>query len=178
MYTIYHVVGIKVGCTIAPKRRFRQNRDLYGENIQIEILDELENCSAQFAGDREWEWADAFGYPRGYHYTARWDVRISAEELSANGRKAALVSNLGHASSEVRGHSGIGFENNFWYNKSDKHKKDAIKGSKIGASRGILGMQTTSECPHCGKTGQTAVMGRWHFDNCKFRTPPVVEFID
>lgn len=22
-------------------------------------------------------------------------------------------------------------------------------------------------CPHCGKEGQRAAMGRWHFDNCK-----------
>jgi ribosomal protein L37AE/L43A len=23
------------------------------------------------------------------------------------------------------------------------------------------------ECPHCGKLGHYAAMGRWHFDNCK-----------
>lgn len=26
-------------------------------------------------------------------------------------------------------------------------------------------------CPHCNKTGQLRVMKRWHFDNCKFKTP-------
>lgn len=25
-------------------------------------------------------------------------------------------------------------------------------------------------CPHCGATGQTAIMKRWHFDNCKHRS--------
>jgi len=26
-------------------------------------------------------------------------------------------------------------------------------------------------CPHCGKWGQKIIMGRWHFDNCKYRNP-------
>lgn len=26
------------------------------------------------------------------------------------------------------------------------------------------------DCPHCGKTGNTSNMIRWHFDNCKFKT--------
>lgn len=26
-------------------------------------------------------------------------------------------------------------------------------------------------CPHCGKSGQKIVMGRWHFDNCKSKPP-------
>lgn len=30
--------------------------------------------------------------------------------------------------------------------------------------------RTLSTCPHCGKTGQTFVMKRHHFDNCKWRT--------
>jgi len=25
-------------------------------------------------------------------------------------------------------------------------------------------------CPHCGKSGNTMIMHRWHFDNCKFKT--------
>lgn len=30
-------------------------------------------------------------------------------------------------------------------------------------------------CPHCGKEGhQGNMMMRWHFDNCKFSTPPVL----
>jgi hypothetical protein len=26
--------------------------------------------------------------------------------------------------------------------------------------------QSTTTCPHCGKTGQYAILCRWHFDNC------------
>lgn len=31
------------------------------------------------------------------------------------------------------------------------------------------------ECPHCGKTGSSRVMGRWHLDNCK-HNPELTDF--
>jgi hypothetical protein len=59
VYTIYHVVGIKVGCTCNFDRRNIQNQERYGSNIVIEILDIVsESCGADFAGDVEWAWAD------------------------------------------------------------------------------------------------------------------------
>jgi hypothetical protein len=26
--------------------------------------------------------------------------------------------------------------------------------------------QNTTTCTHCGKSGQSVIMSRWHFDNC------------
>lgn len=43
--------------------------------------------------------------------------------------------------------------------------KRVPKGPATG--KAATGVQV--ECPHCGKTGGTAIMGRWHFDNCKFK---------
>ena len=28
---------------------------------------------------------------------------------------------------------------------------------------------TVHTCPHCGKSGKSNSMKRWHFDNCKFK---------
>lgn len=30
-----------------------------------------------------------------------------------------------------------------------------------------IAAQIQVKCPHCGKEGQRATMGRWHFSNCK-----------
>lgn len=67
VYTIYHLPGRKVGCTCNPGRRFKEYR-LQGYTGPIEILERL-HCSVTEAGNREWEFADKFGYRRGWHYT-------------------------------------------------------------------------------------------------------------
>jgi hypothetical protein len=168
-FTIYHIPEIrKVGCTRDFDRRSEQNRARYGEHITIEILEVLDDAAGpQRAGDVEWKWASHFGYPRRNHYTQRWSAVLTKEELSNAGSKGAKNVRLGDYTPEFREHHRIGFEHNSWYNRSEKHKQDAARGAKIAASNKSLGMQTQSQCPHCGKIGQTSVMGRWHFDNCK-----------
>jgi hypothetical protein len=168
MYTIYHVVGVKVGCSKNFEKRDIQNKERYGEDIKVEVLDTYpDEVGDQFAGDREWEWADTLGYPRKNHYTQRWDTMLTTEELVEAGRMGGSHFLPHKSDPDLREKHGIGFENNPSYNKSDKHKADAAKGAAIAAANGTLGTQTQSTCPHCGKVGQTSVMGRWHFDNCK-----------
>jgi hypothetical protein len=169
VYTIYHVVGVKVGCTCNFDRRRVQNQERYGSDTVIEILDIVsESCGPDFAGDVEWAWADWFGYPRTNHYTQRWDSTLTKEELSEYGKRGGRVQGqrMSAYTFDDRKTHGIGFENNSWYNDSEKHRIDAAKGAAIAAANKTLGTQTVVTCPHCGKTGQTAVMHRWHFDNC------------
>jgi hypothetical protein len=65
-FTIYHCPDIpKVGCTNNLSRRHGQ----YPEGTKLEVLEILENVSEEEAGDKEWFWADHFGYERGMHYT-------------------------------------------------------------------------------------------------------------
>ena len=46
--------------------------------------------------------------------------------------------------------------------------KDAIMEMKSGESVILQGYnQNVLTCPHCGKTGASGAMKRWHFDNCK-----------
>ncbi len=66
--TIYHIPGIKVGCTENITSRNNDNRRLYGKDIEIEIL-----CSGpmsiEAASDLEFMFADEFKYTRGQRYS-------------------------------------------------------------------------------------------------------------
>ena len=68
-HVIYHISGRKVGCT----KSIEQRKQLYlrdnGAIPDIEVLEELHDKTDQEAGDREWWWADHFGYKRENHYT-------------------------------------------------------------------------------------------------------------
>ena len=67
-YYIYHIQGLKVGVTTKIKhRRYMYRRDK-GKNYELEVLEVMENVTEEEVGDREWWWADQFGYPRGTHY--------------------------------------------------------------------------------------------------------------
>ena len=74
---------------------------------------------------------------------------------------------ISRQSIEIRKKHKVGFESNGWYNGSEKHLADARRGGEIAVANKTTGMQTLSTCPWCRKTGQVAIMGRWHFDNCK-----------
>jgi len=72
MFTIYHILGIRVGCTNCFELRCKQNKKKYGDHIVIEVLDTWPiSVGCKFAGDREWEWADCFNYKRGKHYSEK-----------------------------------------------------------------------------------------------------------
>lgn len=184
MYVIYHVVGIKVGCTKNFERRRIQNESRYSDAIEIKVLEEIPlEAGDKVAGDKEWQWSDRFGYPRANHYTQRWDTRLTSKELSENGKLGAKAAGLGNWNKKFRQESSIGFENNPNYNKSEQHKIDAAKGAAIAAANQTTGFQTGAAgrasgkkihiCPHCGLTGKGPTMGRWHFDNCKSRNVSV-----
>jgi len=48
----------------------------------------------------------------------------------------------------------------------------ALKAAAIANGIARVGVkQTLSTCPHCGKTGGSQTMPRWHFNNCKMKSP-------
>jgi hypothetical protein len=77
-YIIYHIPGVKVGCTV----NFEARKIQYDEGTVFEVLEELdESVGDKLAGDREWYWADHFGYHRGRHYSEyNWNVNIPPED--------------------------------------------------------------------------------------------------
>lgn len=82
MHVIYHIVGRKVGCSQNIERRMKTYEEKEGERPIYEVLEELNGVSNQEAGDREWWWADKFGYKRGVHYAV---IRTAAIERSRRG---------------------------------------------------------------------------------------------
>lgn len=67
LFVIYHVVGVKVGCSKEFERRCEQNRATYGADIEIRILEELAGDEIQAAA-REAHWARELGYRLGTPY--------------------------------------------------------------------------------------------------------------
>lgn len=63
-------------------------------------------------------------------------------------------------------------------NYHDKSSYARKAGGKIGGKKGGKAPASQKckdevgkivQCPHCSKEGGKAIMGRWHFDNCKFK---------
>ena len=65
---------------------------------------------------------------------------------------------------------GTAYENKMDQSPENRAKGGRISG-KIWASRPDHPNKVQVTCPHCGKTGQKIIMGRWHFNNCKYRNP-------
>jgi hypothetical protein len=78
---VYHVVGVKVGCTQRGVETRCREQHLW-EGYVVEVLEVIPaSFGRQFAGDREWWWADYYGYERGLHYAT-----LSREQRVRGGR--------------------------------------------------------------------------------------------
>jgi hypothetical protein len=106
MYTIYHVIGKKVGCTV----NFEKRKTQYPDGTQVEILEELDSSVGdQIAGDREHYWADHFGYKKYSHYSkSNWNLRQTMEQKSQAGKKAGELGVSGFQTMTFEQRSQIG----------------------------------------------------------------------
>lgn len=60
-------------------------------------------------------------------------------------------------------------ENNPGKNKTEETKKNISKG-RTGIPSKFKGIPRKKiTCPYCGKIGGKGLMGRWHFENCKYK---------
>jgi hypothetical protein len=73
IYYIYHLPGKKVGCTSNMERRFKEYR-LQGYRGPIHILEKFSGSITE-AGNREWRYANKFGYKLGWHYSLTYAKR-------------------------------------------------------------------------------------------------------
>lgn len=55
--------------------------------------------------------------------------------------------------------------------KLTQENKDSISKSLVAIKKN---MKNIFICPHCGKNGKGGTMMRWHFDNCKLSTKPLL----
>ena len=99
-YYIYHILGFKIGATHDWTARTIKNKLNYpnSEMVLLETIEDDYNIEAwQRVGDREWELADEYGYPRGTHYRAAREKRQpTKEQLSLGGRIGGAITGRKH----------------------------------------------------------------------------------
>jgi hypothetical protein len=186
MYIIYRIVGIKVGCTINFELRCIQNKLAYGQEIIIEILDTWPlSVGDKFAGDREWEWADAYGYLRGPHYSEKnWNVVLTREQRLAaasrggkiGGKRTAELGKTAFHTMTFEQRSAAGkigsnhpnnvIKNGSAHRKTIEQRKTGFQTGKASRSPNHITKKLLT-CPNCGHTGVGPSMYRWHYGNCK-----------
>lgn len=48
-----------------------------------------------------------------------------------------------------------------------------VKERQIQTYKETCSKRPPIKCPHCDVSGKGGIMGRWHFDNCKFKPLPL-----
>jgi hypothetical protein len=177
MYTIYHVVGKKVGCTVNFRQRLR-----HYQGLEVKVLEELDDSVGDhFAGDREHYWADHFGYRRYNHYTRNWNYNITIEQRREAGRLGGKTGIGGKRSFEL----GVGIHSFTIEEKIEAARKGGKVGGKRIAELGKsvfkqsavqkeLGQRAakssghpnnrTDSCPHCGKSMNLGNLSKYHLN--------------
>tara|TARA_R110001632_G_scaffold194341_1_gene315660 strand:- start:659 stop:1168 length:510 start_codon:yes stop_codon:yes gene_type:complete len=90
-YYLYRLINSllfdKCGATNEWDNRCRKNREKHGPQCTITILETMEGPNTpefwQVVGDREWELADKYGYPRGQHYRHAREQRLEMNSRGA-----------------------------------------------------------------------------------------------
>lgn len=145
MYYIYHIPGIKIGCSINPKRRVKAQ----GYST-FEIIEEY--IDMETASKREIELQIKFGYK------VDKGSRIYSEPF---------FSNMGiKGGSKQTQKQKIASSNNA---KKSKTRFDSKLQTELG-KRGHAAQNIELTCPHCNKVGVGRVMYRHHFNRCKLNT--------
>ena len=159
-YYIYHVPGVKVGCTTRPKERIVKEQGFTNYQI-LESYDDITIASA-----REIELQKKMGYGRDNSstYENSYNARISAGYIGGKANKdSGWIAELGYTQGKVNVETG-------------RLKKIAKLGGQVAGSKlskehlsniGKLGGNKKITCPHCNKEGIARPMHRWHFNNCK-----------
>ena len=139
-YYIYHIPGLKWGCTNNLKTRFRYTK------YKLEDVTEVITCyDLELAADTEEQLNDEYGYKhQGTNY-----------RNTLNG----AASNSGKKTGKIRGN--INKLSGLIYTITTK------EGQSEG---GFNQSQNIHTCPHCNKIGKSNAMIRWHYDNCKLKS--------
>lgn len=156
MYFIYHILGVKIGCTKNPKRRVNQQG-----YTEFEILEQYEDID--IASKRELELQEQYGYK----------VDKSIYKTSINNRRKWKKSD-GEKGRETM--KKIGFFNE-WYKKGNagriksvgKYNKETdelicVYNSISEAARDINKPENTSAISQCCKNKKPSYMGyKWKY---------------
>lgn len=170
----------KCGATVEWDQRCRDNRATHGDQCEINVLETMEGPNTpefwQVVGDREWELADLYGYPRGEHYrTAREKRQPTKEQLAKGGRIGGAKAGpltlekglglFGMTKDQKKAACSKGGKRSIANMRSYLTKEILSKGGKAGKGT----PKAKSECPHCNRMIANNLIDRWHNDNCKHK---------
>ena len=144
MYYIYHIKGIKIGCTKHPKRRVKEQG--YSEYSILEC-----NKDIMIISKRELQLQKEYGYKTDatpYYNT----IKAPNTESSKKWAKK-----LGSIQGKINVESG----------HLDKVRNPSAAGKAASIKNNHITKQTYI-CPHCNKIGKSGAMKQWHFDRCRF----------
>ena len=142
-YLIYHIPGVKIGCTCDLHKRMRDQGF-----TQWEILEEYNDIHE--ASDREIQLQKDYGYKvdtspywQSVQNRPKWNNKtrrlFSKEDCIAGGK---------------------------WHKDKPKPTKYKTKEHTAAAVQASL---RRIVCDHCGKDANTGNYARWHGDNCKHK---------
>jgi hypothetical protein len=165
MYYIYHIKGVKIGCTTNQKKRIIKRQGF----TEYEILET--HTDIYIASKREIELQKQYGY--------------SVDRIPYY-RTIKVVSKGGKVGGPINLINGTGI-----FGMSDEKKKQtAINGGKVTGNKNAengrvseLGKISAKspkhpnnvkrKCVHCGKELNLGTYGRWHGDKCKNKNTPI-----
>jgi hypothetical protein len=160
MYYIYHIPGIKIGCSKNPKRRIKAQG--YTEFIILETHTDI-----QIASEREISLQKEYGLKvdntlykqtissptlEGMKKGGKIAGKINGIKKRDNGTLKKFQSEGGKVRGPIQGK----------INKENGHM------SKLGKQMTIYNNRIQI-CPYCGKESKGVGYSRWHGENCKFK---------
>ena len=138
-YYIYHIPGVKIGCTSQLKKRMK---DQYFNSW--EILEE--HTEIYEASNREIELQKQYGYP--VDKVLYWKSVMNRNLITFKTR-----SDAGKIGGSISGRINV---------ESGHLKNIAGIGGKVSSNK-------IKTCPYCNKTCKGVGYDRWHGDNCKHK---------
>ena len=161
-YKIYHIPGVKIGCSMYPEQRVKtQGYDNY------EILEE--HLSKSFASERELELQEKYGYRKdNVSYDTFVNFKRQSQGGSISGKITGKIVTSRPEWKEIASKGGkiagkIRAKNITFKELSDMGKK----GGKVSSNNLETFMGGYVTCEYCNQTMNKGNYKRWHGNNCK-----------
>jgi hypothetical protein len=151
MFYLYHIKGIKWGCTKNLQQRLKRQGYTISDLADLITIDNVNK-----AADMEKE----LNIKDGYGWNTSQDYRVLNKICKAGGVKSSQSPNFverckkaGKANKQAT---------NTLMQYRDKGTEASLKSEKHNSKQSYT-------CPHCNKIGYGLNMLRWHMDNCKLK---------
>ena len=152
MFYLYHIKGIKWGCTKNLEQRLQRQGYTKSDCQNIIEIDDIDKAS---------ETEKELNLQYGYKWNSSQDYRVIKRLSKIGGIKSSQAPDF------IERCKKGGRANKQATSTLLKYRHEGIKASTKSPKHNS---KQIYECPHCNKIGKGATMFRWHYDNCKQNT--------